>query len=743
MIKAWIATATVALWATGYGYGCSSSTAPLNLDLESDAATSVIGDAEGCFSPSQLCKGECINIEEDPANCGGCGIECALDGQCIEGECKLVCPDGKVTCGPVCADLQRSNRHCGECEHWCEDGTICIGGECKEGCVSGLTMCDYLCVNLEADPTNCGQCGIGCEEDEVCADGLCVPSCPDGLSECGGGCVNVHVDPFNCGECSTMCDQGEVCWIGQCQVSCQEGFNDCNGRCVNVGTDRANCGECGRTCRPGEVCSDGACTLSCQTGLTNCLGSCVNMQTDLYNCGTCGGVCSPGELCSEGKCELSCPTGLTECAGGCANTATDRHNCGGCGKVCGPGMICEASQCVLSCPLGQTPCNGQCISTDRDPNHCGSCDNQCAAGQLCHGSQCTGSCPDGTIQCGSMCANLSADAENCGQCGNACAAGASCTQGSCQSGVSGVALDRSTLTMEIGDTYRLTAIITPSNAQNRAVTWSSSNTRIASVDTTGRVQAVRVGQAMIRVTTVEGGYTASCLVTVVEESTGGDGTASCAQVYNCLVDCDSSNQSCTDACVDSGSPTALFQLDNLLLCMDSSGCGDDLNCIYDHCWDQIATCFPQPTGDLSCGEILDCFDGCAYGAQNCTQNCYWSGTLEGQRLLDAIFNCYEAQCQPGDNACLNSVCRDQIEECFYGPAGTATCGSSYMCMMSCPDESAGEVCIDECYLDASFPARAKLRDMVNCFNQSECEENDTGCIVLECGEEIAACGLLM
>ena len=65
----------------------------------------------------------------------------------------------------------------------------------------------------------------------------------------------------------------------------------------------------------------------------------------------------------------------------------------------------------------------------------------------------------------------------------------------------------------MGETVTLTAAVLPGDATNRNVTWSSSNNAVASV-TNGVVTAVGKGTATITVTTVDGGKTATCTVTV-------------------------------------------------------------------------------------------------------------------------------------------------------------------------------------------------------------------------------------
>lgn len=81
-------------------------------------------------------------------------------------------------------------------------------------------------------------------------------------------------------------------------------------------------------------------------------------------------------------------------------------------------------------------------------------------------------------------------------------------------GVTGVTLNKTTLPLTVGDTETLTATVAPSDASNKAVTWKSSNTAVATVDANGKVTAVAAGEATITVTTTDGSFTATCTVTV-------------------------------------------------------------------------------------------------------------------------------------------------------------------------------------------------------------------------------------
>ena len=78
--------------------------------------------------------------------------------------------------------------------------------------------------------------------------------------------------------------------------------------------------------------------------------------------------------------------------------------------------------------------------------------------------------------------------------------------------VTGVKLDRTTLTLNAGESAQLTATLSPNNATNKNVTWSSNNSNVSVSG--GKVTAKTAGSAIVTVTTVDGGYTAQCNVTV-------------------------------------------------------------------------------------------------------------------------------------------------------------------------------------------------------------------------------------
>ncbi|MBQ9202964.1 MAG: Ig domain-containing protein [Prevotella sp.] len=83
--------------------------------------------------------------------------------------------------------------------------------------------------------------------------------------------------------------------------------------------------------------------------------------------------------------------------------------------------------------------------------------------------------------------------------------------------VTGITLDKTTTGVKVGRTVTLTPTIAPNNATNKNITWSTSNSSVATVDN-GEVTGVAGGTATITATTEDGDFSASCTVTVTDGS---------------------------------------------------------------------------------------------------------------------------------------------------------------------------------------------------------------------------------
>ncbi len=80
--------------------------------------------------------------------------------------------------------------------------------------------------------------------------------------------------------------------------------------------------------------------------------------------------------------------------------------------------------------------------------------------------------------------------------------------------VTGISLNKSTLALTVGGTEKLTAAIAPANATNTGVTWTSSDSGVAAVSASGEVTAKGPGTAAITAESKDGGFKATCQVTV-------------------------------------------------------------------------------------------------------------------------------------------------------------------------------------------------------------------------------------
>ena len=101
-------------------------------------------------------------------------------------------------------------------------------------------------------------------------------------------------------------------------------------------------------------------------------------------------------------------------------------------------------------------------------------------------------------------------------------------------GVAGVEVSRPTLELSLDGTERLTAAVTPDNAADKTLTWSSSDEAVATVSSEGVITAVRAGHTTI--TAAAGGKTGTCTVTVNPDIyTAGRGNGVVASIVPCVV----------------------------------------------------------------------------------------------------------------------------------------------------------------------------------------------------------------
>lgn len=96
--------------------------------------------------------------------------------------------------------------------------------------------------------------------------------------------------------------------------------------------------------------------------------------------------------------------------------------------------------------------------------------------------------------------------------------------------VSSISLDKSSVTLKQNETVQLTASVSPSDATDKTVTWTSSNTTVATVDSIGKVKALKEGSAVI--TAKAGDKTATCSITVSNNTSGGGHEGTGTETWN-------------------------------------------------------------------------------------------------------------------------------------------------------------------------------------------------------------------
>jgi hypothetical protein len=117
---------------TGCPSGCPSGQLCQDGQCVSRCSGSGVGD---CPDQFECCDGTCVNVREDPHNCGGCGTECAPRGDgCVGRVCScnraMACTSPLVCCGDDgCVDPDTDARHCGGCDQPC--GGACAAGACE------------------------------------------------------------------------------------------------------------------------------------------------------------------------------------------------------------------------------------------------------------------------------------------------------------------------------------------------------------------------------------------------------------------------------------------------------------------------------------------------------------------------------------------------------------------------------------------------------------------------------------
>jgi hypothetical protein len=126
--------------------------------------------AEQCPEGEMRCAGACVSIDTDELNCGACGARCSELQECADGHCR--CFAGLDAVGDLCLDLANDPANCGNVGIVCPSG-VCRDGACTIVCSGGLVACGNTCADLANDEANCGECFHVCGRDKLCLDARC------------------------------------------------------------------------------------------------------------------------------------------------------------------------------------------------------------------------------------------------------------------------------------------------------------------------------------------------------------------------------------------------------------------------------------------------------------------------------------------------------------------------------------------------------------------------------------------
>ncbi len=146
----------------------------------------------------------------------------------------------------------------------------------------------------------------------------------------------------------------------------------------------------------------------------------------------------------------------------------------------------------------------------------------------------------------------------------------------------------------------------------------------------------------------------------------------CQAVYDCIVNCGNSDETCQQTCYNRGTQDAQSAFMGMMQCFQDR-CGNVSDsqfqqCAYQNCGTEINTCFPGVTGDRTCEQAYDCMVECS-GDRNCINECWDSGTTQAQTLLNAVFQCFQVQCgsltdETAYRECAWTKCESQLVACM-------------------------------------------------------------------------------
>ncbi len=184
------------------------------------------------------------------------------------------------------------------------------------------------------------------------------------------------------------------------------------------------------------------------------------------------------------------------------------------------------------------------------------------------------------------------------------------------------------------------------------------------------------------------------------EACGADGVCdnskcewyNCARMWKCFQACASDDADCKQQCYYRGTQEARDRLHPMAWCkvtMCATKEGEQVDvCLLNSCTDKAKACIPSSVGVGDCGTVGKCMQQCDSSDEDCQLACYASGSLEGRKQYDELWDCANQNCAERPlystlDSCVWDKCKVLMNSCFPSmecslvtggcPAGTA-CG---------------------------------------------------------------------
>lgn len=392
-----------------------------NENDENSRSKQPVGICSTCDVGLISCGGKCVDLSNDPENCGGCGANCNADGK-----------NQKFCKNRECADVQE----CNSPAHFCD-------GDKSDVCVNPLSddTCGATCDNLAGTKCPGDKTCVIIDDDYECrcdsgiyeirnGEMICINA--SDLETCGATAGNPKGNPCVDGESCEKDNQGNYACVCPSGITRSEKYQDSeNGPviekriCVNPESD-AYCGA-NKDNPEGIACNSASHCEPYETSEGNAGYRCAcnaNWQLGCYDENgkvVCLDIVSDSKYC-----------GMT--ADDCASLTTST-------QICGDNQSCVAGQCV--CNDGSILCetadgSRQCINANSNINYCGAkglCNSDNPQSQNFKGAQCASNevCQNGACECkgGTRCSdNTCPDPSYVKTCGikSDCTGGEDCTK---------------------------------------------------------------------------------------------------------------------------------------------------------------------------------------------------------------------------------------------------------------------------------------------------------------------------